>query len=107
MIGRAVLQWPDLAMAIRQQQTNEDYQPLEWPELRVIIGRYLQEVRVKIAAKHGPGRVKQWLAFLKKRYPQATLLFDENKKEQSIDHIYAHITDDQSVLTEIGFSQAS
>ncbi|MEH6629047.1 MAG: tRNA-dihydrouridine synthase [Motiliproteus sp.] len=90
MIGRALLQWPDLGRAIIADRSGSDYQPMPWSELRNHIGGYLENVRTQIAAKHGPGRIKQWLAFLRKRYPEAALLFDEVKKETCVERMQQH-----------------
>ncbi len=90
MIGRALLQWPDLGRAILADRSARDYQPMPWSELIILLGRYLEDVRTQIAAKHGPGRIKQWLSFLKKRYPEAGELFAEIKKETRIEPIQSH-----------------
>jgi len=77
MLGRGALADPFLASRIRdwlagRQGRREDD---AWPRLQPLLVEYWQRVRLEVAPRHAPGRLKQWLNLLQKHFPEADRLF--------------------------------
>ncbi len=74
MLGRGAVADPGLALAIRG-----DGQPgqagLAWDALLPLIAQFWQLVCSRLDAHSRPGRLKQWLNFLRRRYPEAQLAY--------------------------------
>ncbi len=81
MIGRGLLQRPDLARGILSIRETGGDNPMGWRQVLLLLTHFCRDVNEQVAAKHAPGRLKQWLAFLSKHYPQASALFATLKKE--------------------------
>ena len=83
MIGRGMVTDPGLARAIcAQDQQLAPYQALgepfvAWPALLGLIADFWLLVRSSLERKQQAGRLKQWLNFLRRRYPQAQLAYLE------------------------------
>lgn len=69
MVGRGAITRPDLARRIKTGQ-----QAMRWPELRPWVVDFYDRVRARVAPKHAPGRLKQWLGMLRTAYPEADTL---------------------------------
>lgn len=76
MIGRGLMAFPDLALVIANHQAGNPQNPMVWEELLPVIQNFFYETSKQLPPKHGPGRLKQWLKFLKNQYPEAQTLFD-------------------------------
>ncbi|OMH25272.1 tRNA-dihydrouridine synthase [Motiliproteus sp. MSK22-1] len=87
MVGRGLLQRPDLARGIVAQRDGVSYVPMDWATVVSMLYRFFESVQQQVAAKHAPGRIKQWLSFLQKQYPQAKRLFELIKKEMHIEGV--------------------
>jgi tRNA-dihydrouridine synthase C len=70
MLGRGMVADPGLARAIRGEA-----QPT-WHELLPIIEAFWHRLASRVAPRHRPGRLKQWLNLLRRRYPQAQQAFE-------------------------------
>lgn len=72
MLGRGALSAPDLAERIHRNDV--DALPMPWEQL---VGEVLDQFLCsdRQSARHIGNRTKQWLAYLKRTYPQANLLF--------------------------------
>ncbi|WP_205409798.1 tRNA dihydrouridine synthase [Pseudothauera hydrothermalis] len=82
MLGRGAVADPFLARRIRQAipdevATDPTWREQEWDELRPLLAHFWQLVRMRVAARHAPGRLKQWLGLLRRNYLPAQRLFDE------------------------------
>lgn len=77
MLGRGAVADPFLARDIRAGRVRDAADPREadWAELLPAITFFWARVRGKLAARHAPGRLKQWLAFLSRRFVQAEALY--------------------------------
>jgi tRNA-dihydrouridine synthase C len=75
MIGRGAVSDPFLASRIRGLM---DPTPSgeEWPAVLAKLAEYLRKLEVRVAVKHEHGRVKMWLSYLKRTWPQAAELHD-------------------------------
>ncbi|WP_158934496.1 tRNA-dihydrouridine synthase [Burkholderia sp. S171] len=73
MIGRGAVSDPFLALRIRGLM---DPTPSgeEWPIVLGQLADYLRKLQVRVGVRHEHGRVKMWLSYLKRTWPQATEL---------------------------------
>jgi tRNA-dihydrouridine synthase C len=73
MIGRGAVSDPFLVLRIRglmdQRPSGE-----EWPAVLGLLADYLKKLQARVAARHEHGRVKMWLSYLKRTWPQAAEL---------------------------------
>ena len=67
MLGRGMVANPGLALAIR----SPDAPPLAWGQLLPLMQDFFALVREHVAARHQAGRLKQWLHYLRRHYPEA------------------------------------
>ncbi len=72
MIGRGAVANPALALMIR----GEREAPLSWQEMQQLLHHFWQSVERHISARNRNGRIKQWLHYLSRDYPQAQEQFD-------------------------------
>ncbi|WP_082778773.1 tRNA dihydrouridine synthase [Burkholderia sp. PAMC 28687] len=73
MIGRGAVSDPFLALRIRglMDRTPSDD---EWPAVQGLLADYLRKLQLRVASRHEHGRVKMWLGYLKRTWPQAAEL---------------------------------
>lgn len=71
MIGRGMVTDPGLALAIKGQGG------VPWQVLPPLMALFWQQVSARVERRHRAGRLKQWLNYLRKRYPEAQAAFDE------------------------------
>lgn len=67
MLGRGMVADPGLALAIRRPGAA----PLSWAQMLPLLQDFWGLVQVNLPAKHQAGRLKQWLHYLRRRYPEA------------------------------------
>lgn len=79
MLGRGLLAMPDLALAIKAYNRGEAFQPFNWLNLLPILQDFHLATVASYPLKHCGNRLKQWLVYLKKTYPQAEQLFNAIK----------------------------
>ncbi|MEW5287988.1 tRNA dihydrouridine(16) synthase DusC [Erwinia papayae] len=70
MIGRGALCIPNLSRVIK-----ENAPPMPWPEVLLLLHRYIQLEKQGDTGLYHVARIKQWLGYLRKQYPQASDLF--------------------------------
>ncbi|MCK9260447.1 MAG: tRNA-dihydrouridine synthase [Azoarcus sp.] len=76
MLGRGAVSDPFLARRIRLGQDDDaGVRAAEWAVLEPLIAEFRNRVVAKVAAHHAPGRIKQWLNMLRRRYEQAEALY--------------------------------
>jgi len=77
MIGRGAVADPFLARDIRDGVLRDDRDPRDddWAQIEDAIAYFWARVRAKVESRHAPGRLKQWLSMLSRRFPQADTLF--------------------------------
>jgi tRNA-dihydrouridine synthase C len=73
MLGRGAVADPFLAGKIRGQ--CEDNLEANWPLIYAMLLDYWEQVQRKVLPRQAPGRLKQWLMLMRRRYPQAESLF--------------------------------
>ncbi|MBC7681341.1 MAG: tRNA-dihydrouridine synthase [Ferruginibacter sp.] len=72
MLGRGMVTDPGLALAIR---TDTDAMHLPWADLQPLIAAFWQLVCSQLEPRSRAGRLKQWLNFLRRQYPEAERAF--------------------------------
>lgn len=86
MLGRGALSCPDLALRIRAANAGVDASAMPWSEVVVEVERQFERSDKQITRYIG-NRTKQWLAYLKREYQGAAILFEQIKQlhdEQAI-----------------------
>ncbi|KMW47897.1 tRNA-dihydrouridine synthase [Ralstonia insidiosa] len=81
MIGRGAVSDPFLAQRIRGRMEPEPSAE-EWPIVLGFLADYLKKLHARILSKHEHGRVKLWLGYLKRTWPQAAELHDAIRRLQ-------------------------
>lgn len=71
MLGRGAIADPLLARRVRGEVVGG------WEEILPSIADYWLGVRRKVVAVHAGGRLKQWLAMLRRNYPEAEVLYQK------------------------------
>ncbi|MCU0762013.1 MAG: tRNA-dihydrouridine synthase [Hydrogenophaga sp.] len=70
MVGRGMVANPGLALAIKGQGS------VPWSVLPPLLLAFWQLVALRVERRHRAGRLKQWLHYLRRHYPQAQEAFD-------------------------------
>jgi len=83
MLGRGLLACPDLARQIKAHLAGEEYKPLTWLEICDMLFAYYQTTVPLYHEKNCGNRVKQWLMYLSRQYPQAGVFFDDVKRKST------------------------
>lgn len=86
MLGRGALALPNLARVIKQQT-----EPMSWEQVRALLSRYSGYEIYGDKGKYYPNRVKQWLGYLKRQYPQAIELFARIRTLQRAEDILVQL----------------
>ena len=80
MLGRGMVSDPGLALAIRAA-TAQPGRPIDsdvnWQTLLPLIDAFWHLVCARLERRQQAGRLKQWLNFLRRRYPEAELAYSE------------------------------
>jgi len=83
MIGRGMVNNPGLALEIKfhdaqaQGMTFADMpQKFSWPQLWPLLSVFWTRMSMQVAPRHRAGRLKQWLNYLRRHYPEAQQAFD-------------------------------
>ena len=80
MLGRGIVSYPGLAHAIAQAEgQGVQAHATEWQALHPHIASFWQLVRATLERRQQAGRLKQWLNFLRRHYPQAQVAYDALK----------------------------
>ncbi len=87
MLGRGLVARPDLAQQIAAEQRGETWVPLQWPQLALLVADFWRQSRRKLPPRFAPGRIKQWLSWLARSYPEAERLFRELRRETDCERI--------------------
>ena len=79
MLGRGMVVDPGLALAIRHVDDSaaQPRQGVSWEELLPLIGTFWVLVCSRLDRRKQAGRLKQWLNFLRRRYPQAEMAYQQ------------------------------
>ncbi|MEK8048530.1 tRNA dihydrouridine synthase [Ideonella margarita] len=74
MLGRGMVADPGLALAIRAAWGTGGIAPatpLPWASMLTLMARFSIQIESHVVPRHRAGRIKQWLNYLRRRYPEA------------------------------------
>ena len=71
MLGRGMVTDPGLAWAVRGASDRQPFALVTWETLRPLLNDFWTLVATRVERKHRAGRLKQWLNFLRRSYPEA------------------------------------
>ncbi len=94
MLGRGLIARPDLALQIRAAVNGREPAPMHWSQLTPSVKYFWQRVRDKFTPRSAPGRLKQWLGWMRRSYPEAENLFMRIRRENDsavLDHVVARL----------------
>ena len=83
MLGRGIVADPGLALALRGQRWSG------WPALLPLLSRYWQRVALHVEPRHRPGRLKQWLNLLRRRFDAAQAAYESVRTLTTVDQVDA------------------
>ncbi len=86
MIGRGMVQDPGLALMIK------GLGQVDWEDVLPLLSIFWVGVSARVEARHRAGRIKQWLNYLRKRFPQAQDAFDQLRESNDPAHVMAWLT---------------
>ncbi len=92
MLGRGLLARPDLALAIKALDNGLPHRYFDWDELRPWLVRFQRETLDFYPRKFCGNRLKQWLMYLSRTYPEAVTLFEQIKRLRDPDEIDKALT---------------
>ncbi|UQY45437.1 tRNA dihydrouridine(16) synthase DusC [Mixta hanseatica] len=95
MIGRGALNVPNLSRVIK-----DNAPPMPWPQVMALLHRYTRLEKQGDTGMYHVARIKQWLGYLRKAYPQADTLFTTVRTLKSSPEIAAAI-DRQCQLADV------
>ena len=84
MIGRGAVVDPGLGLAIQAdmagQKTGQKTTAVDWPSLMPLVADFWHIVCTRLDSKARAGRLKQWLNFLRRRFPEAEVAYQALKR---------------------------
>ncbi len=80
MLGRGLLARPDLAIAGKQHMKGEPYTFMSWQCILPKVWHYHQKTLAQCPPKYTGNRLKQWLMYLQRTYPEAKVFFEAVKR---------------------------
>ena len=94
MIGRGAVADPLLARRVRGEASGG------WEEIRPTVATYWLGVRKKVVPVHAGGRLKQWLAMMRRNYPEAEVLYERLRPIKGAADIDVAMADEGLVTKE-------
>lgn len=91
MLGRGAVADPFLAERIRGARP-ERVSASDWHDLRPLLLDFWTRVQAKVAPRHAPGRLKQWLGLLRRNYAGAEALWRRLRETNDVGEIGALLT---------------
>jgi tRNA-dihydrouridine synthase C len=103
MLGRGILACPDLARQIKAHLSGETYAPLKWKAICEMLHSYYQKTTPLYDVRNSGNRVKQWLMYLSRQYPEAAVFFQAIKRQslpQEIEICFKEALSSTKISTE-------
>lgn len=89
MLGRGLVAMPDLALQVAAAHAGRERTPMSWGDIAPVVLDFWGQVRAKATPKAAPGRLKQWVIWLARNYPEAAALFAAVRQETDCGRIDA------------------
>ncbi len=83
MLGRGLLSLPDLALQIKANKQQTDHTPFSWQKVCGLLHVFYLNTKDTYPQRFLGNRVKQWLFYLQRNYPEAILFFNEIKRHST------------------------
>ena len=80
MIGRGAVVDPGLGLAIKASFNKTAAEPVSWAQLLPLVLDFWHIVTTRLDNKAQAGRLKQWLNFLRRRFPEAEVAYQSLKR---------------------------
>ena len=87
MLGRGLMAHPDLARQIKAYIAGEEYQCLSWKKICTMLHHFHQGTVDHYPEKYMGNRLKQWLMYLRRHYPEADVFFEAVKRQRDAEAI--------------------
>lgn len=92
MLGRGLIARPALAAEIRAHvEGRATPQEAGWSAVVPLLEDYFERVSAKLLPRHAPGRLKLWLKYLERHYPQARDLLASQRTERDPERMLAAV----------------
>jgi tRNA-dihydrouridine synthase C len=79
MIGRGAVVDPGLGVAIKADRAGQAAAPLSWAAMLPLLAAFWQIVCGRLETRARAGRLKQWLNFMRRRFPEAEIAYQTLK----------------------------
>lgn len=83
MLGRGLISQPDLALQIKAAARGQTLPPMAWREVCNLVYAFYQTTKAAYPERYLGNRVKQWLFYLQRNYPEAGNFFEQIKRCKS------------------------
>ena len=77
MLGRGAVTDPGLGLAIKSSVNGVALPGIGWPQLVPLLAEFWRIVCARLDSRARPGRLKQWLNFLRRRFPEAETAYQQ------------------------------
>jgi tRNA-dihydrouridine synthase C len=102
MIGRGMVTDPGLARAIKGEGAS--HRTVTWQYLLPFIADFWRIVCSRLERRQQAGRLKQWLNFLRRRYPEAEVAYMELRTVNDPAAIDAWLVNHEKINLRVDFS---
>ncbi|MDH3326345.1 MAG: tRNA-dihydrouridine synthase [Gammaproteobacteria bacterium] len=93
MIGRGAVARPDLARQIRDFQNGNSNPIMKWDEILVLLIKMSNDMTRDVKTRYIVSRTKQWLAMLKREYPEAIDCFTAIRRMKEYEDVQASLNE--------------
>jgi tRNA-dihydrouridine synthase C len=93
MLGRGLLATPDLALAVKTLPLKGEYTFMPWQVVLPKVWQYHLSTLESYAPKYAGNRLKQWLMYLQRTYPEAQHFFESIKRMRTAEALEAAYQD--------------
>lgn len=98
MLGRGLIARPDLARQIKAALKKEECKIMTWAEICKMLYEYYRFTTPLYHERNCGNRVKQWLMYLSRNYPEAVIFFENIKRKSLPDEIEQAFVEQMSLL---------
>lgn len=89
MIGRGLVARPDLAAQIKASQEGRPVADLPWSGVVELLVDYCRTLQTFLEPRYATGRIKQWLNYTRREYPEAEICWGKVKRANDPDAVCA------------------
>ncbi len=108
MLGRGLLSCPDLALQIKAKAQGHEYTPMNWSSICLLLKEFFDSTTPLYPPHHTGNRLKQWLHYLQRQYPQARQFFEGVKRlrdKEAIDQLFLnHLKTSDITATKVNYA---